>query len=62
MQVERLINLDIAVDDKQYNPQVLKHKNRVLKYQLIKQKEELKVVEWYITTMEDGISAAQIMK
>ena len=62
MQVERLINLDIAVDDKQYNPQVLKHKNRVLKYQLSALKEELQVVEWYITTMEDGISAAEIMK
>ena len=31
-QIERLINLDIASDDKKYNPVVLKHKNRVLKF------------------------------
>ena len=32
LQIERLIKLDIASDDKQYNPSVLKHNNRVLKF------------------------------
>ena len=62
MQVEKLINLDIAIDDKQYNPQVLKHKNRVLKYQLKTLQQEQEVVNWYISTMEDGISAEKVMK
>ena len=34
MQIQKLVELDAAADDKQYNTSVLKHKNRVLKFQI----------------------------
>ena len=62
MQIEKLINLDISADDKQYNTQILKHKNRVLKFQLQSMKEQMQVIDWYIQTLEDGINSATVMK
>ena len=62
MQIEKLVNLDIAADDKQYNPAILKHKNRVLKFQLKTLQQNLEVVKWYIDSLEEGISGAEIME
>ena len=62
MQIEKLVNLDIAADDKQYNNAILKHKNRVLKFQLKTLQQNLEVVKWYIESLEEGISGAEIMK
>lgn len=62
MQIEKLINLDIAADDKQADMSVLKHKNRVLKFQLKTLQQNMEVVDWYISSMEEGINGAETMK
>ena len=62
IQIQKLIDLDISADDKQYNPTVLKHKNRVLKFQLQTLQQNLEVVKWYISSLEEGIDGAEVME